>query len=80
VVIIAGGIDLSVGSIICLTACTTSYLTMVQGFGIVPRCCWRCCSPSPLASCKGRSSPAWGWRRSSSRWDRCCSYEASPKC
>ena len=36
VVIIAGGIDLSVGSIICLTACTTSYLTMVQGFGIVP--------------------------------------------
>ena len=36
VVIIAGGIDLSVGSIICLTAVATSYLTMVQGFGIVP--------------------------------------------
>ena len=33
IVIVAGGIDLSVGSIICLTACTTSYLTMVQGFG-----------------------------------------------
>jgi ribose transport system permease protein len=35
-VIIAGGIDLSVGSIICLTSVTTSYLTMMQGFGIVP--------------------------------------------
>ena len=35
-VIIAGGIDLSVGSIICLTSVSTSYLTMMQGFGIVP--------------------------------------------
>src|SRR5215212_1133365 len=35
-VIIAGGIDLSVGSIICLTSVTTSYLTMMHGFGIVP--------------------------------------------
>ena len=34
VVIIAGGIDLSVGSIICLSAVTTSYLTMYAGFGI----------------------------------------------
>jgi len=36
VVIIAGGIDLSVGSIICVSAVTTSYLTMVSGMGIVP--------------------------------------------
>ena len=34
-VIIAGGIDLSVGSIICIISVTTSYMTMVQGFGIV---------------------------------------------
>jgi len=33
-VIIAGGIDLSVGSVICLSAVTTSYLTMYAGFGI----------------------------------------------
>ena len=33
-VIIAGGIDLSVGSIICIIAVTTSYLTMYAGFGI----------------------------------------------
>jgi ribose transport system permease protein len=36
VVIIAGGIDLSVGSIICVSAVTTSYLTMVTGLGIGP--------------------------------------------
>jgi ribose/xylose/arabinose/galactoside ABC-type transport system permease subunit len=36
VVIIAGGIDLSVGSIICVSAVTTSYLSMVMGLGIVP--------------------------------------------
>jgi ribose transport system permease protein len=35
VVIIAGGIDLSIGSIICVSAVTTSYLTMFMGFGIV---------------------------------------------
>jgi len=35
VVIISGGIDLSVGSMICLSAVTTSYLTMYGGFGIV---------------------------------------------
>ncbi len=35
VVIIAGGIDLSVGSVICLSAVTTSYLTMFTGVGIV---------------------------------------------
>lgn len=34
VVIIAGGIDLSIGSIICVSAVTTSYLTMFMGFGI----------------------------------------------
>src|SRR3982750_91043 len=34
-VIIAGGIELSVGSIICIISVTTSYMTMVQGFGIV---------------------------------------------
>jgi ribose/xylose/arabinose/galactoside ABC-type transport system permease subunit len=34
-VIIAGGIDLSIGSIICVTAVTTSYLAMYGGFGIV---------------------------------------------
>jgi ribose transport system permease protein len=34
VVIIAGGIDLSIGSIICVSAVTTSYLTMYSGFGI----------------------------------------------
>src|SRR3954452_20506084 len=34
VVIIAGGIDLSVGSVICISAVTTSYLTMFAGFGI----------------------------------------------
>jgi ribose transport system permease protein len=34
-VIIAGGIDLSVGSVICLSAVATSYLTMNGGFGIV---------------------------------------------
>jgi ribose transport system permease protein len=34
VVIIAGGIDLSIGSIICISAVTTSYLTMYMGFGI----------------------------------------------
>jgi ribose/xylose/arabinose/galactoside ABC-type transport system permease subunit len=33
-VIIAGGIDLSIGSIICVTAITTSYLAMYAGFGI----------------------------------------------
>jgi len=32
--IIAGGIDLSIGSIICVTAVTTSYLAMYAGFGI----------------------------------------------
>jgi ribose transport system permease protein len=36
VVIVAGGIDLSVGSVICLSAVTTSYLTSFAGFGIVP--------------------------------------------
>jgi len=35
VVIIAGGIDLSVGSVICLSAVTASYLTMFTGIGIV---------------------------------------------
>lgn len=34
VVIIAGGIDLSVGSMICLSAVMTSYLTMYAGLGI----------------------------------------------
>lgn len=34
VVIIAGGIDLSIGSVICVSAVTTSYLTMYMGFGI----------------------------------------------
>lgn len=34
IVIIAGGIDLSIGSVICVTAIATSYLTMVQGMGI----------------------------------------------
>src|SRR4051795_12281404 len=34
VVIIAGGIDLSIGSIICISAVTTSYLTMYTGVGI----------------------------------------------
>jgi ribose transport system permease protein len=34
VVIIAGGIDLSVGSVICISAVTTSYLTMYAGLGI----------------------------------------------
>jgi ribose transport system permease protein len=34
VVIIAGGIDLSIGSIICVSAVTTSYLTMYSGVGI----------------------------------------------
>lgn len=34
IVIIAGGIDLSIGSVICVTAIATSYLTMVQGLGI----------------------------------------------
>src|SRR4051794_41792331 len=33
-VIIAGGIDLSIGSIICVTAVSTSYLAMYAGFGI----------------------------------------------
>ena len=32
--IIAGGIDLSIGSIICISAVTTSWLTMYAGFGI----------------------------------------------
>ena len=36
-VIIAGGIDLSIGSIICVTAVITSYLTMYAGFGIGAR-------------------------------------------
>jgi ribose transport system permease protein len=35
IVIIAGGIDLSVGSVICISAVTTSYLTMYMGVGIV---------------------------------------------
>ncbi len=35
IVIIAGGIDLSIGSVICVAAIATSYLTMVQGLGIV---------------------------------------------
>ena len=34
VVIIAGGIDLSVGSMICLSAVMTSYLTMYAGLGV----------------------------------------------
>ena len=33
-VIIAGGIDLSIGSVICITGVTTSYLAMYGGFGI----------------------------------------------
>jgi ribose transport system permease protein len=33
-VIVAGGIDLSIGSIICISGVTTSYLTMYAGFGI----------------------------------------------
>ena len=36
VVIISGGIDLSIGSVICICAVATSYLTMIQGMGIVP--------------------------------------------
>jgi ribose transport system permease protein len=36
VVIIAGGIDLSIGSVICVSAVTTSYLTMFAGFSIGP--------------------------------------------
>lgn len=36
VVIICGGIDLSIGSVICICAVLTSYLTMIQGMGIVP--------------------------------------------
>jgi ribose transport system permease protein len=36
VVIIAGGIDLSIGSVICISAVTTSHLTMSAGLGIVP--------------------------------------------
>jgi len=39
VVILAGGIDLSVGSMICLSAVTTSYLTMYAGFGITAAAC-----------------------------------------
>src|SRR6185503_17183398 len=35
-VIIAGGIDLSVGSVICLISVTTSSLARLQGFGLVP--------------------------------------------
>lgn len=34
VVIIAGGIDLSIGSILCIAAVTTSYLTMFMGMSI----------------------------------------------
>src|SRR3954464_420646 len=34
IVIIAGGIDLSIGSIICISAVTTSYLTMFMGVDI----------------------------------------------
>ncbi len=34
VVIIAGGIDLSIGSVICVSAVVTSYLSMIQGLGI----------------------------------------------
>lgn len=34
VLIISGGIDLSIGSVICLTAVLTSYLSMVLGFDI----------------------------------------------
>src|SRR5690349_2422125 len=34
VVIIAGGIDLSIGSIICVSAVATSWLSMVQGLDI----------------------------------------------
>jgi ribose/xylose/arabinose/galactoside ABC-type transport system permease subunit len=36
VVIIAGGIDLSIGSIVCFTAVATAYLTAGHGMGIVP--------------------------------------------
>src|SRR5262245_52591986 len=32
VLIISGGIDLSIGSVICLTAVVTSYLSMLMGF------------------------------------------------
>ena len=34
IVIIAGGIDLSVGSVICITGVSTSYLAVYGGFGI----------------------------------------------
>jgi ribose/xylose/arabinose/galactoside ABC-type transport system permease subunit len=34
VVIICGGIDLSIGSVVCLSAMVTSYLAVVQGLGI----------------------------------------------
>jgi ribose transport system permease protein len=33
-VIVAGGIDLSIGSVICISGVLTSYLTMYAGFGI----------------------------------------------
>ena len=55
-VIIAGGIDLSIGSIICITAVTTSYLTMYAGLRHRRRGRARAaCSRWSSASRQGRS-------------------------
>ena len=70
-VIITGGIDLSVGSVFALggvlAACGSQY-------GFAAR---RCCCRSWSAAGSGCSTACWsrgtGWRRSSSRWPRCCS-------
>ena len=79
-VIIVGGIDLSIGSVICISAVATSYLAIYAGFGIGTAVSSRSASRWWWASCRACSSPASASPPSSSRWGRCCSCAASPRC
>ena len=80
-VIIAGGIDLSIGSVICISAVTTSYLAIYGGFGIGAAVVDRDRDRAGVRRAAGRgSSRASACPRSSSRWGRCCFCAASPRC
>ena len=63
-VIIAGGIDLSIGSIICITGVTTSYLAMYGGFGIGAAVAIAFAIALVCGVLQGESSRAWASRRS----------------
>ena len=80
-VIIAGGIDLSIGSIICITGVTTSYLAMYGGFGIGAAVAIAFGIALVVGVAPGRHRRAPG--HPAVRGDaglRCCSCAASPRC